>query len=61
MGHLMTAACIHYRATGKTNFLNIAKGVADFLYDFYKKLRQNWLEMPFVRHIIWELSKCIER
>lgn len=37
MGHLMTAACIHYRATGKTNFLNIAKGVADFLYDFYKK------------------------
>jgi DUF1680 family protein len=34
MGHLMTAACVHYRATGKTNFLNIAKGVADFLYDF---------------------------
>lgn len=38
MGHLMTAACIHYRATGKTNFLDIAKGVADFLYDFYKKV-----------------------
>ena len=37
MGHLMTAACVHYRATGKTNFLNVAKGVADFLYDFYKK------------------------
>ncbi|WP_428232417.1 aceric acid hydrolase [Flavobacterium sp.] len=37
MGHLMTAACIHYRATGKTNFLNIAKGVADYLYEFYKK------------------------
>jgi DUF1680 family protein len=37
MGHLMTAACVHYRATGKTNFLNIAKGVADFLYDFYKE------------------------
>ncbi|KDN56510.1 aceric acid hydrolase [Flavobacterium seoulense] len=37
MGHLMTAACVHYRATGKTSFLNIAKGVADFLYDFYKK------------------------
>ncbi len=37
MGHLMTAACVHYRATGKTNFLNIAKGVADYLYDFYKK------------------------
>lgn len=37
MGHLMTAACVHYRATGKTNFLEIAKGVADYLYDFYKK------------------------
>ncbi|MBD0823767.1 aceric acid hydrolase [Aestuariibaculum marinum] len=37
MGHLMTAACVHYRATGKTNFLEVAKGVADFLYDFYKK------------------------
>ncbi|GGF23773.1 aceric acid hydrolase [Echinicola rosea] len=37
MGHLMTAACIHYRATGKDNFLKVAKGVADFLYDFYKE------------------------
>ncbi len=37
MGHLMTAACVHYRATGKSSFLNIAKGVADYLYDFYKK------------------------
>jgi DUF1680 family protein len=37
MGHLMTAACIHYRATGKTNFLEVAKGVANYLYDFYKK------------------------
>ncbi|WBL23385.1 aceric acid hydrolase [Zunongwangia sp. HRR-M8] len=37
MGHLMTAACVHYRATGKNDFLDIAKGVADYLYDFYKK------------------------
>ncbi len=37
MGHLMTAACVHHRATGKDNFLNVAKGVADFLYEFYKK------------------------
>lgn len=37
MGHLMTAACVHYRATGKMNFLTIAKGVANYLYDFYKK------------------------
>jgi uncharacterized protein len=25
IGHLMTAACVHYRATGKTNLLSIAK------------------------------------
>ncbi|MFN7931795.1 MAG: glycoside hydrolase family 127 protein [Bryobacteraceae bacterium] len=32
MGHLMTAACIHHRATGKRNFLEIAIKVADYLY-----------------------------
>lgn len=37
MGHLMTAACVHYRATGQDNFLKVAIGVADFLYDFYKQ------------------------
>lgn len=31
MGHLLTAACVHYRATGKDNFLNIAKKTANFL------------------------------
>jgi len=35
IGHLMTTACIHYRATGKTNLLNIATKAADFLYRFY--------------------------
>lgn len=34
-GHLMTAACVHYRATGKTSLLNIAKKAADFLIYFY--------------------------
>jgi hypothetical protein len=29
MGHLMTAACIHHRATGKTNFLDLAKKMGD--------------------------------
>ena len=32
MGHLMTAAVIHYRATGKVNFLDIAKRVGDYLH-----------------------------
>ena len=37
IGHLMTAACIHYRATGKTNLLTVAKKATDYLYNFYKK------------------------
>jgi DUF1680 family protein len=36
IGHLMTAACVHYRATGKTNLLDIAKKATDYLYKFYQ-------------------------
>jgi len=36
MGHLMTCACIHYRATGKTNLLRIAQKATEFLYRTYK-------------------------
>lgn len=36
-GHLMTAACVHYRATGKTSLLNIAKKATHFLIGFYEK------------------------
>src|SRR5687767_11363765 len=35
IGHLMTAACVHYRATGKTSLLNIAVKASDYLYRFY--------------------------
>ena len=31
MGHLIAAACVHNRATGKTNFLKLARKTADFL------------------------------
>ncbi len=31
MGHLMTAACVHYRATGKTTLLDLARKSADYL------------------------------
>jgi DUF1680 family protein len=34
-GHLMTAACVHYRATGKTTLLDIAKKATHFLIGFY--------------------------
>ena len=36
-GQLMTAACVHYRATGKTNFLAIACKAADFLCNEFQK------------------------
>lgn len=31
MGHLMTAACVHYRATGKTTLLDCARKAADYI------------------------------
>jgi uncharacterized protein len=34
-GHLMTAACVHFRATGKTTLLDVAKKATDFLIGFY--------------------------
>lgn len=37
IGHLMTAACIHYRVTGEKDLLNIAIKAADYLYGFYKQ------------------------
>jgi DUF1680 family protein len=36
LGHLMTAACVHFRATGKTNLLDIARKATDYLYDYYE-------------------------
>jgi DUF1680 family protein len=31
LGHLMTAACVHHRAIGKTDLLDVARKAADFL------------------------------
>ncbi|HEX7470129.1 MAG TPA: glycoside hydrolase family 127 protein [Verrucomicrobiae bacterium] len=36
MGHLLTAACVHYRVTGQTNFLAIAQKTADFLCEAFR-------------------------
>ncbi len=45
MGHLMTAATVHYKATGKTELLEMAKKAADYLYNytqmFPEKMAQN--------------------
>lgn len=35
-GHLFTAACIHHRVTGKSNFLDIARKSADLLYRLFQ-------------------------
>jgi len=35
MGHLMTAACAHYRATGKDSYLKIARRAAEYLYKIF--------------------------
>ncbi len=35
MGHLLTAAAVHYHATGKTTFLEVAKKLADYLYKVF--------------------------
>ena len=40
MGHLMTAACAHSRATGKQTLMDAARAAADFLYNFYKTATQ---------------------
>jgi DUF1680 family protein len=32
MGHLLTAACVHHRVTGKDSFLRIATKLGDYLY-----------------------------
>jgi hypothetical protein len=37
LGHLLTAACVHHRATGKRDFLDIAIKAADFLHAAFKK------------------------
>ncbi|KPK42990.1 MAG: hypothetical protein AMJ65_06965 [Phycisphaerae bacterium SG8_4] len=47
MGHLLTAACIHYRATAKENFLEVAKKNADFLYRQWKSYPQKMVNFPW--------------
>jgi DUF1680 family protein len=37
MGHLLTAACVHHRATGKTTFLAVARKLADCLYRNFRE------------------------
>ena len=36
LGHLMTTACVHFRATGKTTLLDVARKATDYLYGYFK-------------------------
>ena len=36
MGHLLTAAAVHHRITGKRNFLQVAINLADYLYALFQ-------------------------
>jgi DUF1680 family protein len=47
MGHLLTAACIHHRVTGKDNFLAVARKLSDFLYREYKPNPPNLVHFPW--------------
>lgn len=46
-GHLYTSACIYYRVTGKTNFLDIAKKNADLLYNVFQPENPNYVRFGF--------------
>ncbi len=35
-GHLMTAACVHHRATGKTTLLDVARKATDYLIRMFR-------------------------
>lgn len=37
MGHLMTAACLHYRVTGKSSLIEVAQKATDYLLEFYHR------------------------
>ena len=53
LGHLMTAACVHYRATGKTSFLDVAKKATDYLYNFYKNASPEYARNAICPRITW--------
>ena len=37
IGHLLTAACLHYKTTGKTNFMDVAQKAAQYLKHLYEE------------------------
>ncbi|UCG57775.1 MAG: glycoside hydrolase family 127 protein [Phycisphaerales bacterium] len=46
MGHLITAACIHHRVTGKMKLLSVARKAADYIWDTFKGRDPKLAEFP---------------
>lgn len=46
MGHLLTAACVHHRVTGKDSLLDVAKKTADFLGEQFKGMNPKMAHFP---------------
>ncbi|MEA3225746.1 MAG: glycoside hydrolase family 127 protein, partial [Planctomycetota bacterium] len=52
MGHLLTAACIHHRLTGKSRLLEVACRTADYVYETFKGRDPKLAEFPLNPSII---------
>ena len=52
MGHLITAACIHHRITGKTTLLGVARKAADYIYETFKGRDPKLADFPHNPSII---------
>ncbi len=57
MGHLLTAACRHHQVTGKTNFLDIARRVGDFVHGKFMRVEGDLVHYPLNPSII---MGCVE-
>ena len=58
MGHLLTAAVVHHRTTGKTNFLDVARGIGDYVTErFSGEVSRDMVRFPFNPTIIMGLAE----
>lgn len=58
MGHLLTAAVVHHRMTGKTSFLDIARKIGDFVSGrFSGDVPRRMVRFPFNPSIIMGLAE----
>ena len=58
MGHMLTAAVVHRRMTGKTNFLDVARKIGDFVSEtFSGDVSRDMVRFPFNPSIIMGLAE----